>query len=64
MVGFVNMIMFIFVCKIGMFYKLQYKTKANIYAEWHEWLGIGITFEENKDNQQNLLFFIWFWPHI
>lgn len=47
------MIIFISVCKIGMVYKLQYKTKADIYAEWHEWLGIGITFEENKDNQQN-----------
>lgn len=59
MVGFVNMIMFIFICKIGMIYKLQCKTKANIYAECDEWLGIGITFEE-KDNQQYLLFFIWF----
>lgn len=28
--------------------KLWYKTKTNIYAEWHEWLGIGITFEDNK----------------
>lgn len=61
MVGFVNM--FMFVCKIGMVYKLQYKTKANIYAKWHEWLGIGIIFEE-KENQQNVLFFIWFWLHI
>lgn len=59
MFGFVNMIMFIFVCKIGMVYKLQYKTKANIYTKWHEWLVIGIIFEENH---QNVLFFIWFWP--